>query len=139
MDQARYDEMYSRLRDMYYREGATQRDLATRFGCSNQYVSQLLSGQAPFARVSLELFARIFPDADIVFGGGGNSVSVARNANSAVAVGDGASATNTTAVDSGTVMTAAELLELVMAAADDDIPPAVKVFVWRLYNSRGRR
>lgn len=138
MDQSRYDEMFSRLRDMYYREGATQRDLAARFGCSNQYVSQLLSGKAPFARVSLELFARIFPDADIVFGEGGHSVTVARNANSAVAVGDGASATNNTGAGAA-AMTAAELLELVMAAADDDIPPTVKIAVWRLYNNRGGR
>lgn len=134
-----YVAMRGRLREMYYRDRVTQKELAQRFGCSHQYVSQLLSGDASFSRVSLELFFRIFPEADIVFGGGGNSVSVAHNANSAVAVGDGASATNTTAVDSGAVMTAAELLELVMAAADDEIPPAVKIVVWRLYNSRGRR
>lgn len=133
-----YAAMRGKLREMYYRDRVTQKELAQRFGCSHQYVSQLLSGDASFSRVSLELFFRIFPDADIVFGEGGHSVTVARNANSAVAVGDGASATNNTGADAA-AMTAAELLELVMAAADEDIPPTVKIAVWRLYNNRGSR
>jgi hypothetical protein len=117
-----FNEIIAQLKEKY-NQGATPKEIANEAGCSHQYISRLLNGTLDPANMSLRTFSKLFPDAQIVFGGDRRIGDVHHNTNSPVIQGDG----NTVAAQPSEE-TASAFLQRIMAAPDIDAETKVKIF-----------
>lgn len=120
-----YEEIQRRIRRMRD-EGLTQQQISKLTGISQPFISQLLNPKDGAERVKhLELakLMKLFPDAQIVFGGDRRIGDVHHNTNSPVIQGDG----NTVAAQPSEE-TASAFLQRIMAAPDIDAETKVKIF-----------
>ncbi len=120
-----YEEIQRRIRRMRD-EGLTQQQIYKLTGISQPFISQLLNPKDGAERVKhLELakLMKLFPDAQIVFGGDRRIGDVHHNTNSPVIQGDG----NTVAAQPSEE-TASAFLQRIMAAPDIDAETKVKIF-----------
>lgn len=120
-----YEEIQRRIRRMRD-EGLTQQQISKLTGISQPFISQLLNPKDGAERVKhLELakLMKLFPDAQIVFGGDRRIGDVHHNTNSPVIQGDG----NTVAAQPSEE-TASAFLQRIMEADDIDAETKVKIF-----------
>lgn len=125
-----FEEIYERLAEMK-RQGVTQQELSDMSGVSRPYICQLMNPKDGVERIKhLELtkFLKLFPDAQIVFGGDRRIGDVHHNTNSPVIQGDG----NT--IGTPGEETASAFLKRVMES--DDIDAETKVKIFNLYSRR---
>ncbi len=107
--------------------GMTQEDISNQTGITQSHISKLLSakrGTEHMKHLRLDTFLKLFPDAQIVFGGENRQIgNVHHNTNSPVIQGDG----NTVAAQPSEE-TASAFLQRIMAADDIDAETKVKIF-----------
>ena len=110
--------------------GMTQEDISSQTGITQSHISKLLSakrGTEHMKHLRLDTFLKLFPDAQIVFGGENRQIgNVHHNTNSPVIQGDG----NTVGTTGGE--SAADFLKRIMEA--DDIDAETKVKIYKLAN-----
>ena len=105
--------------------GMTQEDISKQTGITQSHISKLLSakrGLEHMKHLRLDTFLKLFPDAQIVFGGDRRIGDVHHNTNSPVIQGDG----NT--IGTPGEETAAAFLNRVMASDDIDAETKVKLY-----------
>lgn len=120
-----FEEIYEMLAEMK-RSGMRQQEIADNSGISRPYICQLMNPKDGIERIKhLELakLMKLFPDAQIVFGGDRRIGDVHHNTNSPVIQGDG----NTVAAQPSEE-TASAFLQRIMAAPDIDAETKVKIF-----------
>ncbi len=120
-----YHEIQERLKEERD-TGVTQNEMAQRTGLGQSHISRLLDskrGAEQMKRLGLETFFKLFPDAQIIFGGGNRRIGdVHHNTNSPVIQGDG----NTVGTTGGE--SAAAFLKRIMEADDIDAETKVKIY-----------
>ncbi len=122
-------DFYQMIYDILCKErdaGVTQNEMSRRSGVAQSRICRILDsrmGITNIKRLGLETFFKLFPDAQIVFGGDRRIGDVHHNTNSPVIQGDG----NTVAAQPSEE-TASAFLQRIMAAPDIDAETKVKIF-----------